>query len=192
MTVFLWHLTAMLVAVVVAYPLGFPQHEGGTAMWWLTRPLWLLILTACLVPFVLLFGRFERARGARTPHRGAGAAATIVGVAFVVIGMAGFAQGGFAGLVGSGGTDLGLFVANPLSSAIHLALGLTLLRAVAPGQVALVSAALVGLAALEAIPMSPGISALVPVTPGNIALHLISGLVLGLFVGSDHQGRSAR
>lgn len=192
MTVFLWHLSAMLVAVVVAYPLGFPQHEGGTKMWWATRPLWLLVLTVCLVPFVLLFGRYERARGAGAPHAGAGAATTFLGVAFVVIGMAGFAQGGFAGLIGSTGTDLGLFVANPLSSAIHLGIGLTLLRAASPGRVAVVSAALVGLAALEAVPMTPGISALVPVTVGNVALHLVSGLVLSLFVGTGLQGRSER
>ncbi len=192
MTVFLWHLTAMLVTVVVAFPLGFPQPAGGTAAWWLTRPLWLLLLTVALVPLVAVFARFERVGRAGRPNRGAGAASTVVGVALLVIGMSGFAQGGFAGLVGSTGTDLGLFVANPFSSGIHLAIGLVLLRAADRGPVALVGAALVGIAALEAIPMSPGLSHLVPVTPGNVALHLVTGLALTLFVGGSHQERSGR
>lgn len=192
MTVFLWHLTAMLLAVIVAYPLGFPQHEGGTAAWWLTRPLWLLVLTLFLVPLVALFAKYERVRGSRKAGQGAGGASTVIGVALVVIGMSGFAQGGFAGITGSTGTDLGLFVANPLSSAIHLTIGLALLRAASRGPVALMSAALVGLAAMEAIPMVPGISGLVPVTPGNVALHLVSGLALSFFVGGNRQERSAR
>ncbi len=48
---------------------------------------------------------------------------------------------------------------------------------------ALTSAALVGLAAVEAIPTKPGISALVPVARGNVALHLVSGVVLSLLAG---------
>ena len=196
MTVFLWHLTAMLVTVVVAYPLGFPQPEGGSAEWWLTRPLWLSLLTLALVPLVVVFARFERAKAVVAQGGGTGGgtgrASTVVGVAMVVIGMSGFAQGGFAGLIGETGTDLGLFVANPLSSAIHLAVGLVLLRATSRGPVALTGAALVGLAALEAVPMTPGLSALVPVTPGNVALHLASGLALTLFVGSGQEERSGR
>ena len=31
MTIFLWHLTALFLAVLVLFPLGFPQPEGGTA-----------------------------------------------------------------------------------------------------------------------------------------------------------------
>ncbi|MFP5353384.1 MAG: acyltransferase family protein, partial [Actinomycetota bacterium] len=99
MTVFLWHLTALLVAVVVAYPLGFPQYEGGSAAWWISRPAWLAVLAIILVPIVLTFSRFERPRPTGTsrdslPER----VPVIVGVALIVVGMAGFAQGGFAGL----------------------------------------------------------------------------------------------
>jgi hypothetical protein len=60
MTVFLWHLTALLATIGALYPLGFPQPDGGTAAWWLTRP---LLFGAALVPltvFVALLGRFER------------------------------------------------------------------------------------------------------------------------------------
>ncbi|MDQ4124407.1 MAG: acyltransferase, partial [Actinomycetota bacterium] len=62
MTVFLWHLTALLIGVLAFYPLGFPQPEGGSPEWWLLRPLWLALLTVLLVPFVAAFGRFERPR----------------------------------------------------------------------------------------------------------------------------------
>ena len=60
MTAYLWHLTAMAVAVLVMYPLGWPQPEAGTMEWWLLRPLWLGALACFLVPLVMLWGRFER------------------------------------------------------------------------------------------------------------------------------------
>jgi hypothetical protein len=60
MTLFLWHLSALVVAVAALYPLGFPQPELGTGLWWLTRPLWLACLVVVLSGPVLLFGRFER------------------------------------------------------------------------------------------------------------------------------------
>ncbi|HJR44712.1 MAG TPA: acyltransferase family protein [Actinomycetota bacterium] len=188
MTIFLWHLTALLVAVVTAYPLGFPQHEGGTTEWWLTRPLWLLVLTVALVPLVVVFSKYERPRSTGAtgePQR----VSMIIGVALVVVGMAGFAQGGFAGLIGSEGTDLGLFVANPLLSAFHLTVGLVVLGSNRRGPLELASVALVALAALEMIPLAPRIAEIVPVVPGNVMLHLASGLALGLFLRDDRGDR---
>ncbi len=186
MTVFLWHLTAVLVAVVVAYPLGFPQFEGGSTQWWMTRPLWLAILTVALIPLVAVFWRFERPSFKPPADRPApDRAAVIVGVALLVLGMSGFAQGGFAGIASPDGTDLGVFEANPLLSAIHLVLALVLFRATSRGAIALVSACLVGLAALEATPMAPQVLNVIPVTPGNVALHLVAGLVLSIFVRKE-------
>ncbi|MGH2751360.1 MAG: acyltransferase family protein [Actinomycetota bacterium] len=75
MTAYLWHLSAMALAVLVLYPLGWPQPETGTLEWWLLRPLWLLALTAFLVPFIALLGRFERPRGDRRPTASAAAPA---------------------------------------------------------------------------------------------------------------------
>jgi len=69
MTAYLWHLTAMALAVLVMYPLGWPQPEAGTLEWWLLRPLWLGALTCFLVPLVMLCGRFERPSIDRTPTR---------------------------------------------------------------------------------------------------------------------------
>ena len=188
MTVFLWHLTAMLIAVVTAYPLGFPQHEGGTAAWWATRPLWLAVLTVVLVPLVLTFWRFEKPGFAtRAPRPAPARASVVVGVTMLVLGMSGFAQGGFAGVTGTDGTDLGLFEANPLLSAFHLAVGLALFRATSRVPMAVASAVLVGLAVLETVPMAPSLLRVIPVTPGNVVLHLVCGVALSVFV-RDRKG----
>ena len=194
MTVFLWHLTALLIAVVTAYPLGFPQYEGGTAAWWISRPFWLAALTVILVPLVLVFWRFEKPNfGATKAERPApDRTALVVAVTMLVIGMAGFAQGGFAGVTGSSGTDLGLFEANPLLSAFHLGIALLLFRATSRGPIAVASAALVGLAVLEATPMAPSVLEIIPVTPGNVVLHLVSGIALSVFVRDRNEGRSVR
>ncbi|MFP5352131.1 MAG: hypothetical protein ACLGIB_06175, partial [Actinomycetota bacterium] len=95
------------------------------------------------------------------------------------------------GLMGSTGTDLGLFVANPLLSGFHLLIGLALIRSGSRPVIACSSAALVGGAVLESIRMAPQLLEIVPVTPGNVALHLCAGLALSLFVGDRNQERSA-
>jgi peptidoglycan/LPS O-acetylase OafA/YrhL len=60
MTVFLWHLTAYLVAILLLYPLGLGHPTDSTASWWLQRPVWLVAPAVLLVPFVVVFARFER------------------------------------------------------------------------------------------------------------------------------------
>jgi fucose 4-O-acetylase-like acetyltransferase len=127
MTVFLWHLTALLLLVVIAYPLGFPQFAGGSAAWWATRPLWLAMLCASLAPFVALFGRFERAgfgrRSASAPSR----RRVVIGTALLVAGMAGFAEAGFAGITSlAGRTDV--FAASPVLNAVLAGGGTALVR----------------------------------------------------------------
>lgn len=60
MTVFLWHLTAYLVAILALHPLGLGRDLDSTVSWWVQRPLWLLAPAVPLAAFVALFGRFER------------------------------------------------------------------------------------------------------------------------------------
>jgi hypothetical protein len=60
MTLFLWHMTAFLLAVLVLWPLGFGQQGDTTAGWWLERPLWVVVSAAFLAALVAIFGRFER------------------------------------------------------------------------------------------------------------------------------------
>ena len=95
-TVFLWHLTALLLAAVTLLPAGFPQPEAGSAMWWATRPLWIGVLIAFTAPFVLVFSRFERAALLKKPApRETAAIAVGVGTALLVVGLSLLAQFGF-------------------------------------------------------------------------------------------------
>jgi hypothetical protein len=62
MTVFLWHMTAYLLAILLLHPLGLGHPTDSTASWWLQRPLWILGPALLLGVFVVIFGRFERPR----------------------------------------------------------------------------------------------------------------------------------
>ncbi len=63
MTVFLWHLTALVLVAAVALPSGWmPQPAAGSAAWWAWRPLWVASLVFALVPLVALFSPVEVAR----------------------------------------------------------------------------------------------------------------------------------
>jgi hypothetical protein len=69
MTLFLWHMTAYLLAILVLWPLGFGQEKEPSARWWGERPLWILVPGLLLVGLVAIFGRFEaqgRRRGEAT------------------------------------------------------------------------------------------------------------------------------
>ncbi len=60
MTLFLWHMTAYLLAMLVLMPLGIGAQTDSTTTWWLERPIWELVPAAFLVLLVAIFGRFER------------------------------------------------------------------------------------------------------------------------------------
>lgn len=64
MTLFLWHMTAYLLAILLLWPLGFGQQIEPTARWWLERPLWIAVPGVLLAVLVATFGRFE-SRGKR-------------------------------------------------------------------------------------------------------------------------------
>ena len=66
MTLFLWHMTAYLIAIVVLWPLGFGRQGTPTIRWWLERPVWIIVPGALLAGLVAVFGRFE-AQGRRRP-----------------------------------------------------------------------------------------------------------------------------
>jgi hypothetical protein len=61
MTLYLWHLTAMVVTIgILEASGGFGLHvEPLTAAWWWSRPLWWLGLGAVVAAFIAVFGRFE-------------------------------------------------------------------------------------------------------------------------------------
>jgi len=60
MTIFLWHMTAYLIAILLLWPLGFGQETEPTARWWLERPVWIVVPGVILAGLVAIFGRFER------------------------------------------------------------------------------------------------------------------------------------
>jgi fucose 4-O-acetylase-like acetyltransferase len=67
MTLFLWHMTAYLVAILILWPLGFGHEHDSTARWWLERPLWELGPGLLLLGIVTAVGRFERPKSSRPP-----------------------------------------------------------------------------------------------------------------------------
>ena len=61
MTLYLWHLTAMVIVIGVSlaaggFGLGIQPLTAG---WWLSRPLWFLVLGVVTMAMVAVFGRFE-------------------------------------------------------------------------------------------------------------------------------------
>lgn len=96
MTVYLWHVTVMVIIVSLAYLAGgFGLGlEPGSAEWWLTRPIWIAILFTALLPVTLLLAPLERR--ARTADAAAPAAVRLVGgAALICIGVALLALFGF-------------------------------------------------------------------------------------------------
>ena len=76
---------------------GFGLHpEPGSGFWWATRPLWLAALTLALLPFLAMFGRFERLTDSGSAVRLAGWRA-VIGSALVCAGLALIALHGVGG-----------------------------------------------------------------------------------------------
>lgn len=62
MTIYLWHLSAMsLVAATGLFTFDgeFFRIEPGTTAWWVTRPVWLMVLLGVTLLLVAIFARFE-------------------------------------------------------------------------------------------------------------------------------------
>jgi surface polysaccharide O-acyltransferase-like enzyme len=98
MTLYLWHVTVMVILVALAYLAGGPGLglEPGTSEWWLSRPAWLSILTAALLPVALLFSPLER-RGRPADAPVPSAARQIAGATLICLGVAVLALYGFGG-----------------------------------------------------------------------------------------------
>ena len=59
LTIFLWHMTALLVVLTVLRALGVHLRTEPTAAWWAERPFWMVAPALILVVLVAIFGRFE-------------------------------------------------------------------------------------------------------------------------------------
>jgi Acyltransferase family len=62
MTIYLWHMTVLLAVMASSYFAGGVglQMPVGSPDWWISRPLWLLVLLIPLVPAALLLSPLER------------------------------------------------------------------------------------------------------------------------------------
>ena len=91
MTVYLWHMTAMVLVVALTHPTRiWPVTSEVNALWWLLRPLWFALLAAALAGLVMVFARFERS-GHPRPRPGriraaVGLVATTAGIGLLVAG----------------------------------------------------------------------------------------------------------
>lgn len=67
LTIFLWHMTALLLSIYVFEGFGGTLGDDPTVSWWLTRPLWIVGPAVVLAPLVAVFAPFEvglsRSRG---------------------------------------------------------------------------------------------------------------------------------
>jgi hypothetical protein len=104
MTLYLWHVTAMVLIVGLAHLLGgFGLGlRPGSPEWWFTRPVWFLSCSVLLFLFMAVFSRFEQsARSAATatlPIWQAVAGATGVGLGLAVLARKGIGAPGPLGI----------------------------------------------------------------------------------------------
>jgi fucose 4-O-acetylase-like acetyltransferase len=129
MTVFLWHLTAMLVGASLWHAAGLPEPAGGTAFWHALRPAWFALLAAVLAPMVWFFGRYEHPRRAARRSAVPGVSgATVAGTVFAIVGVLGFAISGFSDFGTPAGRTLIVVPVSPLRNLVALLVAAVLFR----------------------------------------------------------------
>ncbi|HET6398544.1 MAG TPA: acyltransferase family protein, partial [Candidatus Thermoplasmatota archaeon] len=96
MTVYLWHMSAMVAVAAAVLPgAWWPKAASLDATYWALRPVWLLFLLAVLALLVLAFRRFERAPTPRAAGASVGAGlVAALGVVLTGAGMAATVLGG--------------------------------------------------------------------------------------------------
>lgn len=98
MTVYLWHLTVMIFFAGLLYLLdGFGiSMVPGSEIWWMTRPIWIVVLYVLLVPVALLFSPMER-RGRSKEAPAPSASRLVIGAITICLGIAITSFFGFGG-----------------------------------------------------------------------------------------------
>lgn len=87
MTIYLWHLPMIMVLIGVQLVLPIPLPLPGSAVWWWTRPVFLVIVLAAVWLLSLWLIRFERAPASgpsRFPSTAAVVAAVLVFIAPII------------------------------------------------------------------------------------------------------------
>jgi len=98
MTVYLWHITVMVILAGLLYLAGGAGLgiEPGTMDWWLTRPVWIAVLLALLLPVALLLSPLER-RGRPADAPIPAPARQVAGALMICLGVALLAMYGYGG-----------------------------------------------------------------------------------------------
>ena len=106
MTLYLWHSTVLVLVIGALVAFGGPGLglEPATGTWWLSRIPWVLGLALLLLPFLAVFGRFERSAPTHGSPREAWQ--LLASSALFCVGIALLALGG----VGGGRFGLRVFV----------------------------------------------------------------------------------
>ncbi|MDH3269878.1 MAG: acyltransferase [Gemmatimonadota bacterium] len=97
MTLYLWHVTVMILLVGIAeWPGGVGlKFVPNTTAWWATRPVWLLVLLVVTAGFVWVFGPVEAQPVRRTVRPPAWR--SVVGAVAVCVGLLALAESGIGG-----------------------------------------------------------------------------------------------
>lgn len=66
MTVYLWHLSVLVIAFFALFGLGIDPPAAGSGLWWVTRPFWLFALALVLWGVAIVLAPLERGRTTRT------------------------------------------------------------------------------------------------------------------------------
>lgn len=100
MSIYLWHLTAMVLAIGASLLVGGVGLgiEPSTPLWWTTRPLWIAALAVATLPFIALFGRIEQVKALPADAR-PGALPALASAIGLAIGLGILAAAGIQGFL---------------------------------------------------------------------------------------------
>lgn len=118
MTLYLWHMTAMVLAIGAGLVLdgrGF-GIAPTTAGWWLSRPVWLVVLAGVTVLLAAVFGRYERPSPDRRPAPRSWR--PLIAAVMVCAGLGGLAVAGIADADGVNGILVTLPVAGLVAGGV--------------------------------------------------------------------------
>jgi fucose 4-O-acetylase-like acetyltransferase len=136
MTLFLWHLTAIVIVGGLAVASGLTLDDAGTAGWWAGRPIWVLLAALVLTGLVAAFGWAERAPSREAPRRDDSPWAGLAGVLFIARGLIGFATTGFEPAFAASGEPFLWMALSPVADLALIVLGYLLVQGLAAPRAA--------------------------------------------------------
>jgi len=136
MTVYLWHLSVLVIAFLALFGLGVDPPAAGSGLWWLTRPFWLFALALVLWGVATALAPLERGRAATekpttTPLIMA-TAVSGVGATVISFGLLGYVASGLRPAP-FGSSTLLFIPVDPLQNTLWVLAGFALSAAAARG-----------------------------------------------------------